>query len=231
VGDSIHFIIKRLRGWRTLPLLLLLAATSDLLDTSDYIEMTEARNNVGAYLGNSGDEYDPHHLLWAVVENSILEFKAGYCTEATIILQRNGSVTVADNGRGIPVSAISEAGTSPVKAVFTEMSRFNRSAPFLVSGAELGIKIPIVNALSDWLSVEIRREGKQFRQDFRHGIPHTELLMVGVTKETGTSVTFKPSADIFRPHFDSKMISNQAADMIAAYPGLRLDVIVEEEDL
>jgi DNA gyrase subunit B len=211
-----------LSGHRALPLLLLLAAASDLLDTSDFMEMAEARNNAGSYLGNSQDEYDPHLLLWAVLENSILEHKAGYCSEINIFLHSNGSITVADNGRGIPVHALPNKESSPAKAVFTDVSRFNTSATLIAPGGEKGINIPIVNALSHTLSVEIRRDGKVFRQDYKHGIPQTDLITVGVTIETGTSVTFMPDSEIFGSSFDYSLLNKHTEEISVAYPSLKI---------
>ncbi|MCE5173409.1 ATP-binding protein [Paenibacillus profundus] len=211
-------------GHRALPLLLLLAAASDLLDTTDYMDMAEARNNAGSYLGQSKEEYDPHHLLWAVVENSILEHQAGYCSEVSLFLHDNGSITVADNGRGIPVQALPNTDTSQVQSVFTDMGRLSASASIIAPGGERGIGMSVVNALSLALSVEIRREGTVFRQDYKHGIPQTGVMTVGITKETGTSVTFLPDSDIFRSPFDYGVLTKRANEIAQAYPELAIRV-------
>ncbi|NJJ39128.1 ATP-binding protein [Paenibacillus apii] len=207
---------------RVLPLLLLLAATSDLLDTSDYMELAETRNNASAYLGNAQDGYDPHYLLWAVLENSILEHRAGFCSEAGIFLQGDGSVTVSDNGRGIPVQVLPNTEKSRVQAVLTELSHYSTSDSFVAPGGEKGINIAVVNALSQKLSIEVRREGKVFRQDYRHGIPQTGLLTVGITKETGTSVTFLPDPEIFKSAFDKNVIAKHVPEISAIYPDLTI---------
>lgn len=205
---------------RALPLLLLLAAASDLLDTSDYIELTETRNNASEYLGSSEKEYDPHHLLKAVLENSILEHQAGFCSEVSIFLQHDGSITVADNGRGIPVQLLPNSEKSRVQAVLTDISHLSSSASFAAPGSEKGINIAVVNALSEKLYVEVRREGKVFRQEYKHGIPQTSLLTVGVTKETGTSVTFVPDKDIFGSSFDPNAVTNLVTEISDNYPEL-----------
>ncbi|MCA0756875.1 hypothetical protein KP806_17595 [Paenibacillus sp. N4] len=168
------------------------------------MELTEARNNAGTYLGEQHEGYDPNHLIWAVLENSVLEHEAGYCSEISIVHQQDGSVTIADNGRGIPIRALPNSSTKvPVQTVLTEIGYYNNtSASVAAPGGLKGINMPVVNALSERLSVEIRREGKVFRQDFKHGIPQSELLVIGVTKETGTSVTFRPDRDIFAASFD-----------------------------
>jgi DNA gyrase subunit B len=207
---------------RSLPLLLLLAAGSDLLDTSDYMELTETRNHVDAYLGNNQNGYDPHHLLWAVIENSILEHQAGYCSEVSIILQNNGSITVADNGRGIPTQAIAQTNKTNVQAILTEISQNNSTASVIAQSGVKGINMPVVNALSQQLSVEIRRESKVFRQDYKHGIPQTELLVIGVTQETGTSITFTPDQDIFGTTFKKDILENRIKDWSSLFPSLKI---------
>jgi DNA gyrase subunit B len=209
---------------RSLPLLLLLAASSDLLDTSDYMELAETRNNAGAYLGNSQDEYDPHHLLWSVIENSIVEHQAGYCSEVNLILQNDGSITVADNGRGIPIQALQNTHKTNVQAVLTEISNYSSTASVVAPGGVKGINMPVVNALSQQLSVEIRREGKVFRQDYKHGIPQTELLVIGVTRETGTSITFIPDQDIFGTRFNKNVLENRVTELTSHFPALKIHI-------
>jgi DNA gyrase subunit B len=218
-----------LPGHRALPLLLLLSAASDLLDTSDYMELAEARSNAGAYLGGASEEYDPHLLLLAVVDNTILEHKAGYCTEANIFLHGDGSITVTDDGRGIPVQAHPGTDTPGVQAVLTRIVQRSDGASFFAPGGEKGISISVVNALSEKLTVGIRREGKSFRQDYKHGIPQTGLITVGTTKETGTSVTFLPDPDIFRASFSPARLSGLAEEISAAYPGLAVRFYDEAE--
>lgn len=207
---------------RALPLLLLLAATSDLLDTSDYMELAETRNNASAYLGKPQDGYDPHHLLWAVVENSVLEHQAGFCSEVGIFLQSDGSITVSDNGRGIPVQVLPNTDKSRVQAVLTELGHYSTSDSFVAPGGEKGINIVVVNALSQKLSIEVRREGKVFRQDYKHGIPQSGLLTVGVTKETGTSVTFLPDKEIFGSVFDKNIVAKRIPEISTNYPDLTI---------
>ncbi|TXK83935.1 helix-turn-helix domain-containing protein [Paenibacillus sp. N3.4] len=214
-------------GHRALPLLLLLAAAADFIDTSDYLDMTEARHNAHTYLGGAHEQYDPHLLLWAVVENSILEHIHGTCSEIHIFLHLDGSITVSDNGRGIPVQALPDSELPRVQTVLTDMNRLNASASFLAPGGEKGISMPIVNALSRQLSVEIRRDNKVFQQQYRHGIPQSELLTVGRTNETGTSITFLPDRDIFSQAFEFSVLEKQAADISAFYPKLRLQVVTD----
>ncbi|RXZ79543.1 ArsR family transcriptional regulator [Paenibacillaceae bacterium] len=210
---------------RTLPLLLLLSAIVDLLDTSNYMELSEARNNAVAYLGEQHEGYDPNQLLWAVLENSVLEHEAGYCSEISLILQPDGSVTVADNGRGIPIQALPNSTKTPVQTVLTEIGHYNSSASVVAPGGLKGINMPVVNALSERLSVEIRREGKVFRQDFKHGIPQSELLVIGVTRETGTSITFRPDQDIIPSSFDKTQLIDRIAEFQTNYPNLKIQIL------
>ncbi|MDF2721821.1 MAG: transcriptional regulator, ArsR family protein [Paenibacillus sp.] len=207
---------------RSLPFLLLLAAVSDLLDTSDYMDMAETRNNAGVYFGSS-QSYDPHHLLWAIVENSIQEHAAGFCREIRLFVHDDGSVTITDDGRGIPVQALPNSNMSAVQSVLTDMSRLNRSAPFQVPGAEKGISMPVVNALSHKLAVEIRRDGKIYRQEYKQGIPQSGLMTVGLSEETGISVTFKPDPELFDGHgFDLARLEQRKQELATAYPGLSI---------
>ncbi|WP_019913155.1 ATP-binding protein [Paenibacillus sp. HW567] len=208
---------------RCLPLLLLLASVGDLLDTSDYIDMMETRNNAGMYLGTQQD-FDMHHLLWAVVENSILEHKAGQCSEVDIFLHGDGSVTITDNGRGIPVGALPDTDIPVVQSILTDVDRFNSNAPFQVPGAEKGISIAVVNALSLKLTVEIRRDGKIFRQEYRHGVPQSGLMTVGISNESGTSVTFMPEHDLFGVGFDRSRLDLRKNELTTAYPSLSINI-------
>lgn len=219
-----------LSGHRALPLLLLLASASDLLDTTNYMELEEARSHAGDYLGGTSEQYDPHMLLIAVVENTIMEHRAGFCSEVHLFLHRDGSLTVADNGRGIPVQALPHTNNPGVQAVLTEINRYTKGAEVMVPGAEKGISIPIVNALSQRLAVEIRREGNIYRQDYKHGIPRTALLTVGATKETGTSITFLPDRDIFRRAMEAGRIEEYARQVAEAYPGLTVQFRRDDEN-
>ncbi|MDF2716120.1 MAG: ArsR family transcriptional regulator [Paenibacillus sp.] len=211
---------------RRFPIMLLLSAVSDLIDTSDYIDMTEARNEAHSYLGAATKEgYDLHQLLWAVVSNSVLEHQNGTCSEVGVYLHDDGSATVADNGRGIPTRLLPQTGQPAVQSVLTKLDLFGDSnQTFMAPGADKGISIAVVNALSRTLSVEIRRDGGIFRQEYRYGIPQSGLMTVGETNETGTSVTFRPELELFSGRFDKAKIEARAAELREAYPGLGIRV-------
>jgi DNA gyrase subunit B len=199
-------------GHRVLPLLLLLAAVTDLLETSDYLDMEEVRRNAGDY------------LLWSLFENAIAEHQAGYGTELHVIFHGDGSVTVADNGRGIPVTQLSGTEKSQVQSVLTDMKQLN-GVSYQAPGAGKGIRVAVVNALSSRLTAEVRREDRVFRQEYRHGIPETGLMTVGVTKETGTSITFLPDPELFRNGFDPEAVERYSREAAEMYPGLNIRVL------
>jgi DNA gyrase subunit B len=213
---------------RRFPILLLLSALSDLIDTSDYIDMTEARNEAHAYLGVATQSgYDIHHLLWPVVDNSIDEHRAGYSTELGIYVHDDGSLTVTDDGRGIPTRMLPQTGKPVVQAVLTKIeqtSGFKTGSSFFAPGAEKEIGIAVVNVLSRTLSVEIRRDGGIYRQEYRHGIPQTGLMKIGVTSETGTSITLKPEQELFTGGFDKAVIEARVNELREANPGLRISI-------
>lgn len=206
---------------RKLPLILLLSAVVDMLDTSDYLDMVEVRNSAGSYLGNMSKEgFDANLLLWAVLENSILEHIAGHVNEVHIFLHQHGGATICDNGRGIPVRTFQDSNKSTVQTVLTDTERFSSEAPFLAPGAEKGISIAIVNALTSSLTVEVLREGYIYRQNYKHGIPQSDLMTVGVTQAQGTNITFRPDPELFGKGFDRDTLTQQLEKLALAYPNL-----------
>jgi DNA gyrase subunit B len=206
---------------RLLPFLLLLAAAGDLLNISDYMDTQETRTNAGVYLGSTRS-FDVHHLLWAVVENSILEHQAGHCSEVGIFLHDDGSVTVTDNGRGIPVSVLPNTNMPAVQTILTDIHRLSGEDSFRVPGAEQGISIAVVNALSDRLTVDIRRGGRAYRQEYRHGVPQSGVLTVGISKDTGTGITFRPDKEFLGTGWDRAKLDERCRELIQAYPDLTI---------
>jgi DNA gyrase subunit B len=213
---------------RVLPFLLLLAASSELLETSDYMGMTEVRDNPSAYLGKVKEKYDPHLLLWAIVENSIHEHLASHCDEVNIFLHGDGSATVADNGRGIPTKALPHPNKTVVQSTLTDLDKFKNA--YKGPDTESGISIAVVNALSQTLIVEIRREGTVSRQEHRHGIPQSGLNVIGITKESGTSITFQPNGDLFDIGFDRDKLYQQRVLLKSKYPGLSIQIHGNKEE-
>jgi DNA gyrase subunit B len=150
------------------------------------------------YIGNTGSE-GLHHLVYELVDNSVDEALEGYCSKITITLHRDNSVTCQDNGRGIPVEVHKEENMSALEVVLTKLhagGKFDKDS-YMYSAGLHGVGLSVVNALSEYLEVEIRRDGKVYFQRYEGGNKTTELKIIGDTDKTGTKVRFKPDAAIF----------------------------------
>ncbi|WP_227872163.1 helix-turn-helix domain-containing protein [Paenibacillus albus] len=215
----------RVPEYRLLPMLLLLAAVRDLGDVSDYLDMSDVRKRAGDYLGHGSGEAasNPHLLLWAVLENCVLEHEAGSCTEVHLFLHDSRTITAADNGRGIPERLLADTGKTWLHTVMTDLKQLaTKGATVTAPGSAEGINIAVVNAMCTSLQVEVRREGRIVRQSYKHGIPQHPLLTIGVTQETGTSVTIEPDAELFEGGFDRAVIEQRIEELQAAYPQLAI---------
>ncbi len=156
------------------------------------------RRRPGMYIGST-DEHGLHHLIYEIVYNSIDEAMAGYCDRTEVIIHQDNSVTVIDNGRGIPVDTHPATNTSALEAVMTRLhagAKFG-GRTYTVSSGLHGVGASVVNALSCWLNAEVRRDGKIYHQKYERGTPTCDLQAVGDTEETGTTITFLADAEIF----------------------------------
>ena len=159
------------------------------------------RKRPGMYIGTT-DVKGLHHLVWEIVDNSIDEALAGYCNHIEVVINKDNSITVKDNGRGIPVDIHPKTGKSTVETVYTVLHAGGKfgGGGYKVSGGLHGVGASVVNALSKWLEVKVYKEGKVYFIRFENGGHAVEPLKVIDSCEenrTGTTVTFKPDADIF----------------------------------
>jgi DNA gyrase subunit B len=205
----------------------------DSLYSAEKIKVLEGldavRKRPSMYIGNVGLE-GLHHLIFEVVDNSIDEALAGYCDEIKVVLHTDGSVTVADNGRGIPTDIHPEAGKPAVEVVLTKLhagGKFDKGV-YRVSGGLHGVGISVVNALSEWLEVEIAQAGKIWKQRYRRGVPIESLRPIGVANHTGTKIRFKPDPEIFQDtnfHFD--IVAQRLKELAFLNEGLTIQLVDE----
>ena len=156
------------------------------------------RKRPSMYIGSTGLG-GLHHLVYEVVDNSIDEAMAGFCDRIEVIIQEDNTVTVIDNGRGIPVDIHHKTGLPAVEVVLTILHAGGKfgGGGYKVSGGLHGVGVSVVNALSEWLEVEVSRDGKVYQQSYRRGKPVTQLSVVGESSSTGTKITFKPDPEVF----------------------------------
>jgi len=190
------------------------------------------RKRPGMYVGSTGSR-GLHHLVYEVVDNSIDEAMAGYCTEIRVTIHPDDSVTVDDNGRGIPVDLHPTEKVPGVELAMTVLhagGKFDKDS-YKVSGGLHGVGVSVVNALSEWLDVFIIRDGRQYHQRYARGIKETELKDLGKGTERGTRITFKPDPAIFTElSYNYETVSNRLREMAFLNRGLRIFFEDERSD-
>jgi DNA gyrase subunit B len=204
---------------------------------AEAIDVVEGLDHVRArpamYIGDIG-ERGLHHLVWELVDNAVDEAMAGYAKNISVVIHEDGSITVEDDGRGIPVDIHPKTGRPAVEMVFTKLGaggKFSKKA-YEYSGGLHGVGASVVNALSKWLVVEVYRDGKVYRQEYEYGKPITDLKVIGETKKTGTKITFMPDDTIFETvKFKYDTIAKRLRELAFLNSGVRFYVKDERKDI
>jgi DNA gyrase subunit B len=209
------------------------SADYDAQDITVLEGLEAVRKRPGMYIGSTG-VMGLHHLVYELVDNSVDEALAGFCTEVSVVIHPDNSVTEVDNGRGIPVAKMEKEGLPAVQVVLTVLhsgGKFGEGGGYKVSGGLHGVGVSVVNALSEQLRVEVRRDGHVFSQEYSRGAPQNELQQGEALPKgaaTGTAVTFLPDADIFESlDFDFHTLEERLRETAFLTRGLKISIVDE----
>ncbi len=187
-------------------------------------DLEAVRMRPGMYIGGTGQD-GLMHLIWEIVDNAVDEHLAGACTEIKVTVHEDNRITVSDNGRGIPTEIHPEAGINTVELVYTKLHAGGKfdTGSYKVSGGLHGVGASVVNALSEFLEVEVRRNGKRYYQKFQRGQKVCDLQIIGEATDTGTTVTFLPDREIFGEiKYDFARLSHRLKELAYLNPGLSI---------
>jgi DNA gyrase subunit B len=212
------------------------SSSYDAQDITVLEGLEAVRKRPGMYIGSTG-VMGLHHLVYEVVDNSVDEALAGFCTEVSVTIHPDNSVTVVDNGRGIPVATMEKEGRPAVEVVLTVLhsgGKFGDGGGYKVSGGLHGVGVSVVNALSERLFVEIRRDGYVFSQEYSRGIPQSDLVKgekLPPGASTGTRVTFLPDADVFESlELDFYTLEERLRETAFLTRGLKISIVDERAE-
>ena len=204
--------------------------------SADQIQILEGleavRKRPGMYIGSTSSK-GLHHLVYEIVDNSVDEALAGYCDTITVTVNKDNSITVVDNGRGIPVDIQEKAGRPAVEVVFTILHAGGKfgGGGYKVSGGLHGVGASVVNALSEWLEVVVYKEGKKYKQRYERGKVVEDMQVLGDTEKHGTKVTFKPDKQIFEDTvYDFEILKERLRETAFLTKGLKIILIDDRED-